>query len=378
MKQLFPVEIMHNSVQTHFKTFSRTSRIIYLTILSGVLVALAVSPLIMVDITTRSKGVIRSDNERNRLCSLISGKIVEANVTENQSVTKGDTLFVLSIEEISSKKVWLEKQAEQTARHIADLKILINKRGEKFLSPYFLASYFQYKSKLAEFETQESRTQIELQRSKKLIEKGAIALQEFERVKFDHELIKQQKNSFIKDAFQQWEQQLLQEKIKLQDYTKQQKEINSRLEKHIITAPVTGVIYNYRGVIRNNNVVAGEELACISPEGTIIAECYVSPMDIGLVRKNTSVRFQIDAFNYNQWGSIEGKIIDISNEVVQLDKQTFFRVKCKLNKDYLELKNGYKGKVMTGMTLSARFLVTRRSLLQLLYDKVDNWLNPNN
>ena len=39
-------------------------------------------------------------------------------------------------------------------------------------------------------------------------------------------------------------------------------------------------------------------------------------------------------------------------------------------------KNGYKGDISKGMTLTARFLIANRSLWQLLYDKVDNWLNP--
>lgn len=32
--------------------------------------------------------------------------------------------------------------------------------------------------------------------------------------------------------------------------------------------------------------------------------------------------------------------------------------------------------VKKGMTLTGRFMITKRSLLQLLYDKTDNWLNP--
>ena len=33
--------------------------------------------------------------------------------------------------------------------------------------------------------------------------------------------------------------------------------------------------------------------------------------------------------------------------------------------------------IKKGMTLQARFYVTRRTLFQLLYDKADDWLNPN-
>ena len=30
------------------------------------------------------------------------------------------------------------------------------------------------------------------------------------------------------------------------------------------------------------------------------------------------------------------------------------------------------------MTLTGRFMLIRRNLFQLLYDKTDNWLNPKN
>lgn len=53
-----------------------------------------------------------------------------------------------------------------------------------------------------------------------------------------------------------------------------------------------------------------------------------------------------------------------------------FRVRCSLDQTYLELQNGFRGDIKKGMTFQARFIVSRRSLFQLLYDKVDDWLNP--
>jgi HlyD family secretion protein len=51
-------------------------------------------------------------------------------------------------------------------------------------------------------------------------------------------------------------------------------------------------------------------------------------------------------------------------------------VKCVLDQDHLALKNGFQGRLKKGMTLQARFFVTERSLFQLLYDDVNDWLNP--
>ena len=42
----------------------------------------------------------------------------------------------------------------------------------------------------------------------------------------------------------------------------------------------------------------------------------------------------------------------------------------------MQLKNGYNSTIRKGMTLTARFTITNRTLWQLLYDKIDAWLNP--
>jgi HlyD family secretion protein len=117
-------------------------------------------------------------------------------------------------------------------------------------------------------------------------------------------------------------------------------------------------------------------LGIISPDSSLIAECYVSPNDIGLLRKNMHVSFQIDAFNYNEWGLVQGKIIDIARDFVVINEKPIFKVKCQLDKKALQLKNGYAAPLKKGLTFRARFVVTKRSLYQLLYDKTDDWLNP--
>lgn len=124
-------------------------------------------------------------------------------------------------------------------------------------------------------------------------------------------------------------------------------------------------------------VFANQDLAQISPDTSLIVESFVNPNDIGLLQKNMPVRFQVDAFNYNQWGLATGKVLEISNDVHIVNERPVFKVKCLLDKEYLQLKNGYKGYLKKGMTLQARFMVTERTLWQLLYDKVDDWINPN-
>ncbi len=123
-------------------------------------------------------------------------------------------------------------------------------------------------------------------------------------------------------------------------------------------------------------VQQGEQLAVLSADSNLIPGCDATPGDIGLITKDMKVRFQVDAFNYNEWGMIEGVVLDVADDFVLIQNQPMFKIRCKLNTTELQLKNGYKGKLKKGMSVRGVFVVARRSLLQLLYDNLDDWLNP--
>ena len=108
----------------------------------------------------------------------------------------------------------------------------------------------------------------------------------------------------------------------------------------------------------------------------LIVESTVSPINIGLIRKNQKVKFQSDAFNYNQWGLLEGKVIDIDRSITIQGEQAFFRVRSIMNTSEMRLESGCKTTVSKGMTLTTRYTIARRSLYNLLFDKMNDWLNP--
>lgn len=121
---------------------------------------------------------------------------------------------------------------------------------------------------------------------------------------------------------------------------------------------------------------AGQPIAQISPDHDLVVETAVSPDDNGLIKKNQQVIFQLDAFNYHQWGMLSGSVVDIDRNVSINEKEAFFNVRCSLDTLTIALKSGYTTQVTKGMTLTSRFIITRRSLFDLLFDKVDDWLNP--
>ena len=155
-------------------------------------------------------------------------------------------------------------------------------------------------------------------------------------------------------------------------------QINIEGENYIIKAPVSGRLLNLSGVQQGNYMIQGQNIVEISADDNLLAECSVSPSDIGLIKKGQKVKFQLDAFNYNQWGLAEGTVVDIDQNLVTTENgQSFFRVKCTMDQTFLALRNGYKGEIQKGSTFTARFYLLDRTLWQLLFDRVDDWFNPN-
>ncbi|WP_169704811.1 HlyD family efflux transporter periplasmic adaptor subunit [Runella slithyformis] len=56
------------------------------------------------------------------------------------------------------------------------------------------------------------------------------------------------------------------------------------------------------GKYEGSFVQAGEALGVLSPDSSLLVECYVKPSDMGLLKLNQQALFQMDALNYREWG----------------------------------------------------------------------------
>lgn len=144
-----------------------------------------------------------------------------------------------------------------------------------------------------------------------------------------------------------------------------------------ITSPITGSISGLSGKYTNTAIPSGGLLCSISPDGALIGECYLATRDIGMINQNQVVHFQVDAFNYNFFGLLSGKVISIDHDVILNNGTPFFKVLCQFDSTQLHLKNGYTGHLMKGLTFRAMFVIGEQSIWNLLWNKMDNWLTPN-
>ncbi|WP_297793095.1 HlyD family efflux transporter periplasmic adaptor subunit [uncultured Eudoraea sp.] len=377
--EIFPKEIIENTVQAYVPKNKTKSKVIYGIILLLLCTVFISLPFIKIKIYTTSRGVIKPDQERIAINSINSGKVLYSDMHSNKYVKQGDVLLAIKSDVLDDQIALTEYETQKFTVQSEDLKYLINDKNissGKIKSPKYRKEYFQYQEKKNEYNTRLKKIKVDYERNKLLLSKGVIAKVEYEDIKLEYDLALNSFYQFRNQQISTWQATLSELETFLITTGNKNSQYKKAKSEYIITAPLDGTLINISGIEKGSIISSGAILGEISPDTELLAECYISPLDIGLIRESKPVRFQIDAFNYNQWGLATGNIIDISEDVEIIDNQPIFKAKCRINEEYLLLKNGAKGKLGKGMTFNARFELAERSLYQLLYDKIDDWINP--
>jgi len=376
MTQIFPPEIIEYTAESHFAKQGKSTRVIYVAVLLALVGFIAITPFVNVDVTTQSRGIVKSATENNQLQAAVYGEIEAVKLAENKNVTAGDTLVVISTHKLQEQKVSYQRNLSENTAFKEDIKAILNYRSEKLVTPKYMSEYNEYNTQLKEQQLQTEMLLHEKEVSDQLFEKKVET--EMDHLKAVNSYnISVRREKLIHDQFhKKWQAELSRLEIENKDLGSTISQLSTDQQQYVITAPISGTIIQYAGLMKGNFIVPNQVIAQISPISDLLVECYVSPADIGYLQVGTKARFQFDAFNYNQWGLAGGEIVEISSDLISVNEQPVFKIRCTLKNEYLQLKNNYKGQLKKGMTLTGRFTLTERTLSQLLFDKVDNWLNP--
>ncbi|GAA4001360.1 cyclolysin T1SS periplasmic adaptor subunit CyaD [Hymenobacter fastidiosus] len=364
----------------HLATLSYRSKAVYAAAMLGIITLLLALPFVHVNVSAQAPGMLRPLSEKTEVRSLVGGTITRLLVRENQQVQAGDTLLVLQSGAMQAQQAVNARQQAEHAAFAQDLTWLVQHLTPPaggLRTPLCGQQAAQYRTQQQQLDNQLQKSARDVATSQALFHDKVIARVELEDKLFAHRKRLDEARVLTETQRSQWQADLAAHRAALAELRGQQQQLRLERRLYCLRAPVTGTVQQLAGKYVGSTVQSGELLGTLSPDGDLLAECYVSPKDIGFVRVGMPARFQVDAFDYNQWGLVEGQVTDVSRDFVLIEQEPVFKVRCRLSRPFLQLGNGYRGTLRKSMRVHARFLLARRSLWQLLFDKADNWLNPN-
>jgi HlyD family secretion protein len=382
--EIIPFSLSTYTLENYLIKITSGSKIIYWIIIGTIILGISVLPFVYVDVSVQARGFFQSDIEKQIVFTPFQGKVIFTSIRNGDRVTKGDTLLIIDSETVRAQQAALIQRIYENDASVNDLERLT---GIDSLDLQFVYTGLVTKRYQAEFANLRNQQSIQFQKYQKkktehernilLHNQEIIPESDYENSLFVLNSEKDNLNQLLLYQKSLWQSDLAMRKIEAVKLLADLKQCTEELSNRIVLAPTGGEVIQSSDIQTGSIVSPGQKLAEISPDGELVATCFVRPADIGLIHEKQQVKIQVDAFNYNEWGMLEGSIIDISDDmIIENGSTAFFRIKCKPQKTFLSLKNGHKASVKKGMSVNARIIVIRRSLFNLLFDKADKWFNP--
>jgi hemolysin D len=180
-----------------------------------------------------------------------------------------------------------------------------------------------------------------------------------------------------KSAFQTgWRQKMLEELLSVSRERDALKEQLDKAARHnslvTIVAPVDAVVFEIAKVSQGSIIRQAEAFFTLIPMGDKLrAEVQIESADIGLLKAGDDSNIKIDAFPFQKYGTLKGKLSQISQDSFRRDPnsgpsgESYYTAKLELSKQNLENMPSH-AKLLPGMSLSAEIVVGKRTVMSYL------------
>lgn len=144
----------------------------------------------------------------------------------------------------------------------------------------------------------------------------------------------------------------------------------AQLKQRLVYAPASGRILTLNVRQTGELLQAGQQLAEIAPQNQpLILSALLPSQEVGFVKVGMPVQVKLDAFPYQDYGVIAGRVSKLSLNSKPIENAgLFYQVDIALEKHAIRAK-GETIKFRPGQTGTAE-IVTRRRILDILLDPI--------
>ena len=144
------------------------------------------------------------------------------------------------------------------------------------------------------------------------------------------------------------------------------------LKYQSLKSPVNGIVFDLQPSSPGYVVSTDKPVLKIVPTESLIAKIYISNQDIGFIKKGQEVKIRVDAYPYNEFGEVRGKILSIGSDSLEPDEKfNYYRfpVTVALKNPYIEF-NTKKLPLITGMSVKANIVTRRKPVIAIFTENI--------
>lgn len=150
------------------------------------------------------------------------------------------------------------------------------------------------------------------------------------------------------------------------------------LDQKLLKAPIDGIVLSFNLKNKGKVVNSGQTVAEIAPHNTPLVISAVLPnKEAGFIKKNQPAKVKFDAYSYQDYGVIPGKVTSISAD--SKSDQTLgnvYQVEVELERNHI-VDNNKKIKFRPGQSATANIIIRQRRVIDVLLDPIKQLKNGN-
>ena len=164
--------------------------------------------LINIPISASSRGIIRSQAENTKVVSVVGGRVITNHLQRNnQQIKQGDTLLVVTAEQLDTQKSLQNSQSSDYSAQLQDLNKLTRGQYGGLQTGQYQRELSAMQEKIAQVQTKLSLAKKDLDRAHLLYGQGVIPKAEYDKFYYDYQGFLTQVSSIREQQLAQWQAQ---------------------------------------------------------------------------------------------------------------------------------------------------------------------------
>lgn len=286
-----------------------------------------------VDRIVSAKGKIVTEEGDYAIKSFEGGIVRDVIAKEGDELKKGDPILVIEPGEDIKSNMEIIKE-----------KIAVSQREKSLLEEQLKRDEKELENKKKRFEDFSS-----------LYKKGLIS-----KIEFDNERERMWNAGF---SIQNEKKQIKSQGIQILTQQMSLKAMSEKNKYTRILMPVNGKVIKMNIQHPGQSILSNYNIAIVRPDNSpIVIEAQIKNKDIAFIKEGQIVQIKVDAFPYQQFGTIKGKVKSILPDVTA---DANFKITIELLKNYFDVK-GKEMKVFAGLTVNAEIVTGKIRLMNMI------------
>ncbi len=271
------------------------------------------------------------------------------------------------IEVLNGQIAKAEKEKDTIAADLKRIEKLLPSVKERIEKKKILADK-KLIARLTFLEQEEELTNLQEQRN--------VQVKKMAETEANIEFLKKELRQYLAEFDKNLMQELTDNREKLASYQQELIKYEEALKRTVVKAPLSGYVQQLVYHTKGGVVETAKPIMNLVPEDyKLEADVMILNKDIGFVRPEQDVEIKIDSFPFTKYGTIKGKVRNISGDAVQDEKLGLVFPSRLTLLDNKILADGQVVQLKPGMSVTAEIKTGKRRVIEYLLSPVMKYLN---